>query len=98
MNPQDPDSKTPRWDELVARLRKLPHDESPENAPLGFATKVVAQADLKPKSALMVRIRNWSLALAGSSACLLLITTSLHEPKEQFLPLPEPEFPTPAYP
>ena len=95
MNPEDSNSH-PRWEKLAPRLRDLPGDDLPTKAPLGFATRVVAQANFAPQTSPLTRFRNWSLVLAGASACALVVTTTLHEPAQQFLPLPEPEFPTPT--
>ncbi|YCM46147.1 hypothetical protein V2O64_08960 [Verrucomicrobiaceae bacterium 227] len=95
MNSEDTHSH-PRWEKLAPRLRDLPGDDLPTDVPLGFATRVVAQANLTPRVSPLARLRNWSIFIAGASACALIVTLTLHEPAQQFLPLPEPEFPTPT--
>jgi len=83
------------WKNLATRFREIPEEEPPNAAPLGFATRVVARAELTPAPNPLARLRNWSLALAGVSVCTLLISAASQPPTTQFLPLPEPEFPTP---
>ena len=90
MNQEEPKS---RWEQLVPHLRNLPNENPSTEAPLGFATRIVAQANLTARISPLARFRNWSLLLAGASVCSLVIATTLHEPAQQFLPLPDPELP-----
>jgi len=87
MKPED------RWTQIAPQLRT---DAEPEEAPFGFATRVVAAAQLGlPKqSRALLLWRRYSLILAGTTAILLCINTFTAPTQQQFLPLPELDHPT----
>lgn len=65
MNP-----KNPGWGKLVAMAR-LDHDDRPESAPYGFATRVVAQAMAGQVPATSTLFERWAwraVAIAGMFA------------------------------
>lgn len=86
MKPED------RWREIAPKFRNSPEKSE---APYGFATRVVAAANLGlPKqSRALLLWRRYSLSVAGAAAILLGINF-LNQPviDQQFLPLPEADF------
>lgn len=90
-----------QWQRLAAQARQSLPPVAEDNAPHGFATRVVALADLAgpdSTSSLITRLRNWSLATAGTAALTLALLLALQEPKTQFIPVPELDLPSPAKP
>jgi hypothetical protein len=92
MKPED------NWQKVAEQFRDNQAPPSNDSPPPGFATRVVALADLEPKASLMIRFRNWSLGTAAATALALVIVLSLHEPETQFVPVPQLNLPTPAKP
>ena len=86
MNPED------RWQKAAPKFRTPPEESE---APFGFATRVIAAANLGlPKqSRALLLWRRYSLRMAGAAAILLGINF-LNQPaiEQQFLPLPEADF------
>jgi len=86
MKPED------RWQAAAPNFRTPPQESE---APFGFATRVVAAANLglPKKSRALLLWRRYSLSMAGAAAILLGVNL-LNQPAidEQFLPLPEADF------
>ena len=81
-----------RWREIAPKFRNSPETSE---APYGFATRVVAAANLglPRQSRALLLWRRYSLSMAGAAAILLGINF-LNQPSidQQFLPLPEADF------
>jgi hypothetical protein len=62
------------------------------------ARQLGALAELTPPTALITRLRNWSLATAGAATLTLAIMLVLQETKTQFIPIPKFDLPSPSKP
>ncbi len=81
-----------RW---LKSAQKFRYSAPQESAPYGFATKVVAAANLglPPHSHALRLWRRYSLSVAGFAAVMLSLQLLTHQPRTQFLPLPQLDLP-----
>ena len=93
-----PEKSKEQWQKLVYHFRKTSAHPTSAEAPLGFATRVVARSGFAKKPPLFTRFRNCSLATAGATTLALIVLLNLQEPQTQFLPVPEFDLPTPTQP